>query len=138
MVVDACLLTAFGCFIYAFTSDLQFTNMWFGINTVQATFLASISTIQIFIFSTNPRSSTSASSGGATESGAGTSGTGTTDSERDSDGYIKADLTCCGKKIRRQSSMGTLDSTANDTVFSGKSIDSRVPDSDIVDGVVVL
>ncbi len=135
LLVDACLLTAFGCFIYAFNSpDAQRTNMWYGLTTVQACFLLTISTVQIYVFATNPRgaeghvSTTADSQGGSTM-------------ERDSDGYIKADAGCCGMRFRgRKSSASTR--TGGDTLasnaVSGKSLDASIPPSDVVTGVVEL
>ncbi len=134
IIVDACLLTSFGCFIYAYTSPLaQTTNMWYGLTTMQCFWLLAISSVQIFVFAAKPsRSSddsnptgTDAGSTSATASGAGNN------AERDSDGYMKADMSCCGRKVKSTNS--------RDVGNSGNTIDAdNLRDSNVVDGVVEI
>lgn len=141
VIVDAILLTSFGCFIYAFNSpDAQQTNMWYGLATVQSFFLLLISTVQIYVFATNPRTAAS----GPVSTTAESSGQGSvTTADRDSDGYIKVDASCCGRRIfRRKSSSGNTgqNDTLASTAVSGKSLDATIPDEDdaVVSGIVVL
>jgi hypothetical protein len=139
IIADACLLTAFGCFIYAFTDPTaQRTNMWYGLATVQSAFLLTISTIQIWVFATSPSGRVGHVSTTADSQAGGAS----TTMDRDSDGYIKADAGCCGIRLGRRRKSSTGNTSANDTLASnavtGKSLDVSMPEEDVVTGVVEL
>jgi hypothetical protein len=142
VVVDAILLTSFGAFIYSMIGPLaQTTNMWYGLVTVQSFFLLLISTIQIWVFASRPVASGPGDASTPTDSVGDTV-------ERDSDGYLKADLGCCGRKLKsssssRSSRLGSKSQvggsmTNNSLGNSGKSLDAPLPDSEVVDGIVEL
>lgn len=136
VVVDACLLTAFGCFIYSMIGPLaQTTNMWYGLVSVQSFFLLLISSIQIWIFAARP-------AGRPADEATPSDSVGEATAERDSDGYLKADLGCCGRRRRAPapglSSRLASQSFGGSTGVSGRSLDAPLPDSEVVDGIVEL
>jgi hypothetical protein len=127
----------------------------YGLETVEFAFLAAISSIQIWVFSANARSDYGKSTGStASLSTNSRKAASSTDQVRDHDGYVKADLGCCGRvgsfkvKIlcfscgktyslfqRRGSDQMT---NTSDQIDATMSIDQSSKTEDIVDGVVML
>ena len=71
MVADAVLLTSFGAFVYAFTTPTATTSVaaFFALYSVEFAFLASISSVQIWMFKLAPKCSEAVDSGDTTSSG---------------------------------------------------------------------